>query len=78
METLLYLEKEFGNLDDLDIDISTKSKEELTSIIKYIQINLYDNSITIGDNNKIKKSNITTNKWTSIERLKTLNPFKKK
>ena len=62
LETLLYLEKEFGNLDDLDIDISTKSKEELTSIIKYIQINLYDNSITIGDNNKIKKSNITTNK----------------
>lgn len=62
LETLLYLEKEFGNLDDLDIDISTKSKEELTSIIKHIQINLYDNSITIGNNNKIKKSDITTNK----------------
>lgn len=62
LETLLFLEKEFGNLDDLDIDISTKSKKELTDIIKHIQINLYDNSITIGNNNKIKKSNITTNK----------------
>lgn len=62
LETLLYLEKEFRNLDDLDIDISTKSKEELTSIITHIQLTLYDNSITIGDNNKIKKSNITTNK----------------
>ena len=62
LETLLYLEKEFGNLDDLDIDISTKSDKELIDIIKHIQINLYDNSITIGNNNKIKKSDITTNK----------------
>ncbi len=62
LETLLYLEKEFGNLDDLDIDISTKSDKELIDIIEHIQINLYDNSITIGNNNKIKKSDITTNK----------------
>lgn len=62
LETLLLLEKEFGNLDELDIDISSKSKEELESIIQSIQINLYDNSISIGDNNKIKNSDIVTNK----------------
>lgn len=62
LDTLLYLEEEFGNLDDLDIDISTKGNKELTDIIEHIQINLYDNSITIGNNNKINKSDITTNK----------------
>ena len=62
LETLLFLEKEFGNLDDLDIDIKTKTQEELKNIIQNIQVNLYDHSISIGDNNKIKKSNIVTNK----------------
>ena len=62
LETLLFLEKEFGNLDGLDIDISTKTEEELKSIIQHIQVNLYDNSIAIGNNNKIKNSNIVTNK----------------
>ncbi|UZP04423.1 hypothetical protein JW813_05290 [Clostridium botulinum] len=62
LETLLLLEKEFGNLDDLDIDISTKTTEEVNAIIQNIQVTLYDNSITIGDNNKIKGTNILTNK----------------
>ena len=31
LKTLLFLEKEFGNLDELDIDISIKNKEELKS-----------------------------------------------
>lgn len=62
MQFILTLEKEFGNLDELDIDISTKDTAELKEIVNYIQINLYDNSITIGDNNKIKHSDITTNK----------------
>ncbi|MCR1822068.1 AbiTii domain-containing protein [Terrisporobacter muris] len=62
LETLLFLEKEFGNLDDLDIDISIKTEEELKNIVQKIQVNLYDNSITIGDNNKIKSSNMITNK----------------
>lgn len=62
LETLLFLEREFGNLDGLDVDISTKSSEELKGIINYIEIKLYDNSISIGDNNKIKSSNIITNK----------------
>lgn len=62
LETLLFLEKEFGNLDDLDIDISIKTEEELKNIVQKIQVNLYDNSITMGDNNKIKSSNMITNK----------------
>lgn len=62
LKTLLFLEKEFGNLDELDIDISIKNKEELKNIVQHIHFNLYDNSIKIGDGNKIKGSNITTNK----------------
>ena len=50
------------NLDELDIDISIKNKEELKNIVQHIHFNLYDNSIKIGDGNKIKGSNITTNK----------------
>lgn len=62
LQTLLFLEKEFGNLDELDIDISTKNEDEIKTIVQYIQVNLYDNSITIGDGNKIKDTEIVTNK----------------
>ena len=62
LETLLFLEKEFGDLDGLDVDISIKNSEELRSIINHIEIKLYDNSISLGDNNRIKNSNIITNK----------------
>lgn len=62
LDALLFLEKEFGNLDDLDIDLSNKTEEEKNTIIQKLYINLYDNSITIGDNNKIKNSDIITNK----------------
>lgn len=58
----MFLEKEFGSLDSLDIDLSVKSEEEIKSIIQYIQINLYDNNISIGDNNKIRNSKISINK----------------
>ena len=62
LQTLLFLEKEFGNLDELDIDISTKNEYEIREIVQRIQVNLYDNSITIGDGNKIKDTKIVTNK----------------
>lgn len=62
LETLLFLEKEFGSLDNLDIDISVKDENEIKNIIQHIQVNLYDNSISIGDNNKIKNTDIVTNK----------------
>lgn len=61
VEILLMLENEFGSLDDLDIDISLKKPEELNTIIQNIQVVLYDNSIHIGDNNKIKNSKLITN-----------------
>ncbi|HBH4034380.1 TPA: hypothetical protein KSL09_003204 [Clostridioides difficile] len=77
LDILLFLEKKFGNLDDLDIDISGTNGKELKNIVQYIQIKLYDNSISIGDNNKIKKSNITTNKGNSISIFKKLIHFKK-
>lgn len=62
LDTLLTLEKEFGNLDNLDIDISEKDEGKLKGIIQNISIILYDNSVTIGDNNTFKKSSVTTNK----------------
>ncbi|EOE7347193.1 hypothetical protein PV669_16540 [Clostridioides difficile] len=79
LDILLFLEKKFGNLDKLNIDISKITEKELENIIKHIhiQIELYDNSINIGDNNKINKSNITTNKVNSISKFKKLVSFKK-
>lgn len=62
LDTLLLLEKEFGNLDELDLDISGKSQEELAHITQKIVLLVYnDQSIHIGDNNKIKDSNIAAN-----------------
>ena len=58
---LSYLEKQFGNLDNLDIDIESKSEEELNNIINHIHILIYnDKSVTLGNNNKIKDSNIAS------------------
>jgi hypothetical protein len=55
IDILSYLEKQFGNLDELDIDIETKSIEELENIKAQIYVMIYnDSSITLGDNNKMK------------------------
>lgn len=59
LDTLFMLEKEFENLDDLDI--ATKEEEEIQNIVQHIKVILYDDSISIGDNNKIKNSDIVTN-----------------
>ena len=57
LDILILLEKEFGNLDDLDIDYSNKSEEEIKQITDRIIVIIYnDMSVTIGDNNKIKDS----------------------
>lgn len=61
LEILLLLENEFGNLDNLDIDISIKKSDDLKTIIKNLNMTIYDNSINIGDNNTIKKSNLISN-----------------
>ena len=61
LDILSYLEKQFGNLDDLDIDIESKSEKELNNIINHIHVLIYnDKSVTLGDNNKIKNSNIAS------------------
>ena len=59
LDILMYLEKQFGNLDELDIDVDSKSKQEIKEITNHIYVMIYnDQSITIGDKNKIKNSNI--------------------
>lgn len=61
LDALLLLEKEFGVLDDLDIDTTAKSPEEIDTIAKKVYVIVYnDKSIHIGDGNKIKDSTITT------------------
>lgn len=61
LDALIIMEKEFGNLDDLDIDISQKTNDELQEIIKNLYVIIYNNqSVNIGDNNKIKDSQIAS------------------
>lgn len=61
MELLCYIEKQFGNLDDLDIDIDSKSEREMKEIADHICVIIYnDQSVTIGDKNKIKDSTIAS------------------
>ena len=61
LDALLLLEREFGNLDDLDLDATQKSPEEIQNIVNQVYIIVYnDSSISIGDGNKIKGSSITT------------------
>lgn len=60
LDALLLLEKEFGFLDDLDIDVSAKSSEDIEEIAKKVYVIIYnDRSVHIGDGNKIKDTNIT-------------------
>lgn len=61
LEILCLLEKEFGILDDLDLDFSSKSSKEIEAVsTKIINIINVDKSISIGDSNKIAKADIKT------------------
>ena len=61
LDVLLLLEKEFGNLDDLDIDLTSKSNDEIQNIASNIMILLYNNnSIVIGNNNRMKDTSISS------------------
>lgn len=61
LDALILLESEFGNLDELDIDVSSKSPEEIDKILNKIVVIIYnDHSIDIGDGNKIKDSTIAS------------------
>lgn len=62
LDILLCLEKEFGLLDNYELALEDKSETELADIKKQIQtIIYYDNSITVGNNNKINDSIIDVN-----------------
>lgn len=59
LKIFIKLDKSYGNLDDLDIDISNKTSEEVEKVNTIINQYIYtDNSITIGDKNKISDSEI--------------------
>ena len=61
LDMLMILEKEFGCLDELDIDTTTKSEEEIEAINNRILVLVFnDNSVTIGDENKIKDTTIAS------------------
>ena len=65
LDALLLLEKEFENLDDLDIDTSVKSPEDIQEIAKKVCVIVYnDHSVHIGDGNKINDTSISTGKKT--------------
>lgn len=70
LDILLLLEKEFGCLDELDLEMGQKTQEDINSINNRINIIVYnDNSVAIGDNNKIEDATIaskfknTVKKW---------------
>ena len=58
LRVLIKLDKEYGCLDDLDIDTTVKTPEEISEINKIVNNFIYvDNSVRIGDKNKIEESN---------------------
>lgn len=65
IDILRELEKEFGCLDDLDIEIDKIDKSKIqeihNNIYVIIQDNHTDNSITMGDENKVSNSTIANN-----------------
>lgn len=61
LDMLLLLEKEYGDLDELDIDVSRKTEEEQRDIAERIVVNIYDDhSVHLGDNSTLKNSEVTS------------------
>lgn len=59
LDILILLEKEFGTLDDLDFDLAKKSDDEKAGIVEQLKVIVFnDNSVNIGDGNRIKDANI--------------------
>lgn len=62
LDILLMLEQEFGCLDDLDIDTSSKDNDAIKKFNEKINVIIYNNnSISIGDGNKITSSTLASN-----------------
>lgn len=61
LDILRYLEKQFGCLDELDIDVDAKGEATKNEIIQHIYFLVYnDNRVSIGDNNRLKNVDINT------------------
>lgn len=61
LKVFLKLDKEYGCLDDLDVDTSNRTPDEVAEINKAVNNYIYiDNSVTVGDRNKIEGSEILT------------------
>ena len=54
LKVFIELDKEFGCLDDLDVDTNTKDLKEINNKLNIIIFQ--DNSVTIGDGNKLKNT----------------------
>lgn len=61
LDLFCYLEKQFGILDELDIDVDSKTDEERKAIVDHISVLIYnDHRVNIGENSKIKDSTIAS------------------
>lgn len=59
MNIFLKLDKEYGCLDNLDVDTTAKTPDEVDAINKVVNNYIFiDNSVNIGDRNKLKGSGI--------------------
>lgn len=56
LDILLKLEKEFGKLDELDIDLNSIDKVTINKVNQNIISIIYDKSVTIGSDNTIEES----------------------
>lgn len=59
MHVFLKLDKEYGCLDNLDVDTAEKGPKEIEEINKIVNNYIFtDNSINVGDKNKFRDSRI--------------------
>lgn len=59
LKIFIKLDKEYGNLDELDIDLSNKDKERIKEFEKTLKVEIGKiNFVNIGDQNTINKSHI--------------------
>ena len=62
LDMLLLLEKEFGNLDEFDIDVDSKDEEQLDNIRNTLYVMVFnDNSVTVGNDNKFRDTIVAAN-----------------
>lgn len=59
MNVFLKLDKEYGCLDDLDVDTTAKTPDEVAAINRVVNNYIFiDNSVNVGDKNKLKGSGL--------------------